>query len=319
MSYKGKGANILAKVPLKSLKPLSTSHAKDDSVIQFTKLEAIVMEQDREISSLKKELEEERQKNAELSTKLAEIVDFLAEYDLHWVGGPGPKDQTFPHGPEDMPRFMSRIRELNEHAESKLVKKEDGNMIKLEVDKPVVITLYNDYFTVDGGQKREYRLPLSVQFFRDIYDGFYPMEFKEEFPNGCKFEVRDKRIKDFIGTSHTIAASDIEEKAAMISSDERVKTNDTSGADSSMRDQNVYGEGDGKLKLKIPNIGDQILLTNANMKLREVRRFVENTFKIKEFEVCSSMTSKPYPDDSTLQEVKLYPRGFAIIVLQTNN
>jgi len=123
---------------------------------------------------------------------LEEITKFLEDYDLHWVGGPGPQDMTYPHGPEDMELFMRKIVELNDYASrNKPSLKLENNIARFAFENPILITLSNDSFSVDNGN-----LPLSVQFFKDIFEGFYPMEFKEKHPDGVSFKIDDKRQPD---------------------------------------------------------------------------------------------------------------------------
>ena len=165
--------------------------------VQYAKLERIVMTQNEEIANLQKELLEEKEKNAKLELRLQEMNDFLEEYGLHWVGGPGPKDKTYENGPDDMNKFMSRISELNEHCiKKKPVLKHENNIARLHFEKPVIISLYNKYFTVNNGDPRDYDLPMSAQFFRDIMDGYYPSEFKEEYPDGVQFKIEDHRAPE---------------------------------------------------------------------------------------------------------------------------
>lgn len=206
MSYKGQGANILAKVPLSALKPAHQT-PRDDNAAQYAKLERIALQQSDEIAKLEQELLDEQEKNAELQQELDEITKFLADYDLHWVGGPGPKDKTYEHGPDDMNAFQAKIDQLNRSAlNTKTHLKQDNNIRRIEFEKPVVITLYNSYFTVGDSPQRPYDLPMSAQFFRDIYDGFYPSEFKDNYPDGLNLQVEDKRGKElFQGKAHKLS------------------------------------------------------------------------------------------------------------------
>ena len=307
MSYKGKGANMLAKVPLAGLKPAPHQKevAKDEMAIQYAKLERLVLSQNEEIAKLQTELLDEKERNAELEQKLQEMNDFLEEYGLHWVGGPGPKDSTFEHGPEDMNFFMTRITELNDHCIKRAPKlKQENNIARLHHEKPVLLSLFNDYFSVNNGAPRKYELPMSAQFFKDILDGFYPSEFKEEYPNGVQFKVEDNRLKElFKGKAHHIGES-VEDRAKNASRDDRVRSIEAE----------VFGEGDGTLQLRVPPIGTKTLKTTGNMKMREIRRFVENTFGIHEFEICDAITGKRYDDDATLKSLSLYPRGIVSVM-----
>jgi len=168
---------------------------------------------------------------------LEEITKFLEDYDLHWGGGPGPQDMTYPHGPEDMELFMRKIVELNDYASrNKPSLKLENNIARVAFEKPILITLSNDSFSIDNGNPRPYNLPLSVQFFKDIFEGLYPMEFKEKHPDGVSFKIDDKRQPDTY-----------KGKAKFIQNN----GNSTSFSKDSI------GKGDGKLTIRIPPKSNQ--------------------------------------------------------------
>ena len=182
VQYKGKGANILSKVPLGRLKPADNDKPKEyeDNAVQFAKYERIITQQVEEIAQLEAELIDEREKRDELEKKLEKITKFLEDYDLHWGGGPGPQDMTYPHGPEDMELFMRKIVELNDYASrNKPSLKLENNIARVAFEKPVLINLSNDSFSVDYGNPRQYNLPLSVQFFKDIFEGYTQWSLKK--------------------------------------------------------------------------------------------------------------------------------------------
>ena len=64
---------------------------------------------------------------------------------------------------------------------------------KMEIEKPIVIDLYEEGFTVNGGDLLLYRVKLNEAFFKDIYDGYFPIEFKHTYPDGVFLDVIDHR------------------------------------------------------------------------------------------------------------------------------
>lgn len=286
--------------------PKPSAHVqKEDITSHCAKLERIVHDQNEEIENLKQKIQEQREKNAEIQKKINEMNEFLEEYDLHWVGGPGPKEKTYENGPDDMETFMQRVKKLNSDAESikpQLV--QENNITKINHEKPVLVTLFNKHFTINEGTERPYSDPASVQFFRDIYDGFYPEEFREQYPDGFVMKIVDKREEDkFKGQARKIENDPVKEKA-----NDNKYTPDTNGE---------YGEGDGKLHIRLP-IGNKILKTNPQMIMREIRRFIRNTFNIDEFEVVDTFKNFPYDDNANLKSLGLYPKGVVNVNLPSN-
>ena len=75
-----------------------------------------------------------------------------------------------------------------------------------------------------------------------------------------------------------------------------------------------YGVGDGKLHLRLPS-GREILKSNPNMTMHEVRKFIVSTFNLKNFEVMDPFKNAPYDDNATLSSLKLYPKGIVNVQL----
>ncbi|KAH0788259.1 UBX domain-containing protein 11 [Histomonas meleagridis] len=163
---------------------------------QIAHLERIAEEKLAEIKRLEQVLQEEQEKGEKHKQEIQEITDFLADYDLQWVGGPGPKNLAFPRGPTDMNLFMQKIHDLNDLVESELDFKNESGVTKVGHKKPIKITLLDDGFTLNNGELRPYNIPHSSDFFQDIYDGFFPLEFKKDYPDGVRLTVEDLRKND---------------------------------------------------------------------------------------------------------------------------
>jgi len=50
------------------------------------------------------------------------------------------------------------------------------------------------------------------------------------------------------------------------------------------------------------------------MKMREVRRIIEQEYGIEGFEVCDSLSGNIYTDDGTMESLGLYPKGMVIVL-----
>ncbi len=86
----------------------------------------------------------------------------------------------------------------------------DSNIHKFVDMDTIQVIFYKNGIVVDGGALRPYEWPITKQFLRDIFDGYFPYEFKETYPDGVKLmpinrstEVYSKEIqqlKDAIAT-----------------------------------------------------------------------------------------------------------------------
>ena len=160
------------------------------------------------------------------------------------------------------------------------------------------LILMNDGFTVNNGPFRPYDDKNNGMFFQDIIDGYFPGEFKNQYPDGVKFSVDDQRSLDiFAGTPRRLLES--------ARSSRLEKLNDE------------LGEGDGKLKVKFPDGSDCIVNTQGEYKIRQIRRIIMNNFQIDDdFELISPPSPEFLNDDHSLLSLGLYPRGIILIHVQ---
>lgn len=88
-------------------------------------------------------------------------------------------------------KFNKLNRLIEEDVQIQMAEK-DSNIHKfVEMDKVQVI-FYKNGIIVDGGALRPYEWPITKQFLRDIFDGYFPYEFKERFPDGVKLLPIDR-------------------------------------------------------------------------------------------------------------------------------
>ena len=109
---------------------------------------------------------------------------FLADYGLVWVGGPAPAPAF------DSDKLLKKLNDLNEKvADKKIV--QNGSRAKFEHAKMLRVCVYSDGLLVGGGPARSFED--SEAFVKDVCDGYFPQEFKSQYPDGIKLDVRDCR------------------------------------------------------------------------------------------------------------------------------
>ena len=297
-TWKGKVPTI-TKPALGHLKPASSndnkpnvSECSEPMNIRIANLERLATQQVDEICELRRQLLAEKSKNMELEQKINEMTQFLEDYGLHWVGGPPPSEKMFENGP-DSSIFMSKIEELNRIAEpGKVEFVQNGNISTLKQHKPILITLCNDGFKLDNGPLRLYEKPVNQEFLKDIIDGFFPQEFKEQYPDGVKFKVEDKRRKK-------------EAKQQNLSNSANLEM---------LPPPTDIGSGDGSVKVRIPALPEVIIHISKTMHVYDLLSLIEDSFDIHQIKLTSPLSTEAFDENALLSDIGLYPRGYAIVV-----
>ncbi len=131
-------------------------------------------------------------KNQRLRKQIHEMESFLKDYGLVWVGREMAEDVE-PVVPEvDFSLFFCRLKELNGLAgdgKPKIVA--SGKMAKFEHQKGIPIKVYKDGIFLFRGPFRSFSSGSGKKFLMDILDGYFPSEFKDEYPDGVLFEYKD--------------------------------------------------------------------------------------------------------------------------------
>jgi hypothetical protein len=182
--------------------------------------------------ALQKDLNASRAETTALKKQLVEMETFLNDYGLVWVGfragagegSPIAEDeaktkedgmQTGEEGEErsgspshpspapslpssiffSVPEFLSSVAELNAIAS-------EGNSMRIHTSAAGVtkflppisldLILYRDGMYFRSGPLRPWSLPSAREFIRDVMEGFFPYELKEEFPEGVCLAVVDR-------------------------------------------------------------------------------------------------------------------------------
>ncbi|KAJ9581305.1 hypothetical protein L9F63_023520 [Diploptera punctata] len=151
-----------------------------------------------------------------LQNKVCEMVNFLADYGLVWVGEDNKsKLSPFFNGKSpDFPRLLQCIEDLNQMAgygEPQIYFTNEGATFKTPDSIPLV--LYADGLTLFSGPFRAYTTRSTQQFLQDILDGFFPSELQHDYPDGVCFQVIDKheisyksgrKWKPFVGKGYKL-------------------------------------------------------------------------------------------------------------------
>lgn len=298
-TWKGKSPSI-TKPALGNLKPATLRNEDFESsessfFSKIQQLENLNNEQNEEICELKRLLQEERSKNEILKQQIQEMTDFLEDYGMHWVGGPRPSATEFPNGP-DHNLFLSKIEELNNIADNgKIEFVRNGNIRTLKQQRPVSLVLFDKGFTVNSGELREYDKPVNQSFIKDILDGFFPQEFKDDHPGGVTFKFEDNRSKEFKFP------------------DQYSKKSKSSDLELLPPPTNI-GNGDGAVKVRITGLPDVVIRISKEMLVNDLLELIEDNFDVHQINLVSPFSNEVFKTDSKLAEVGLYPRGFAFVV-----
>lgn len=101
----------------------------------------------------------------------------------------GEKSGMAVENPDDIEGVIKKARENSEK-----------NKDRSDEDRPdteVRITLYQNGFTVDGGEFREYDTPANKEFMKELNDGYVPKELREIYNKKIGVALEDRRQEKF--------------------------------------------------------------------------------------------------------------------------
>jgi hypothetical protein len=171
--------------------------------------------------------------NRRLQKKIKEMEKFLEDYGLIWVGEQDPhnvedtqtdendevEEEILPSyeestssspvtmSDEDFDLLIRKIQELNalinqnEGTCTFVADRSKGNgkfhrLVPSKVDH-IPCTIYLNGLFLKRGPLRSFEEPSTQDFIKDILDGFFPTDFKDEFPQGVIFDIQDKRKETY--------------------------------------------------------------------------------------------------------------------------
>ncbi|TPX41524.1 hypothetical protein SeMB42_g05541 [Synchytrium endobioticum] len=182
-----------------------------------------------------------------LASQVDEMESFLARYDMIWENGTshggslGPSRQSsrpvsaasslhssgsrhsllgtpitaFPY---EIDRIRSRIAELNIVAGEGVayVHSSGRSAASLKTLAPLPLSIYRNGLALRSGPFRPFTDKSTKMFMRDLLDGYFPFELKDQFPDGVPFDLRDyhttffddtPKYVPFSGTGHVVGYS----------------------------------------------------------------------------------------------------------------
>jgi hypothetical protein len=166
-----------------------------------------------EPSEVYEELDFVRGQNHDLMTKLDHMEAFLKDYGLVWVGNSSNSSNSSsspntdsssvcsPPTPSSLSysAFSKKIQELNDVINSEpvqVVKEADGKITKLarpsEILEQIRVVFYSNGLMVRRGPFRDHASESFRKFTRDVMDGYFPSEFRDEYPDGVVFVLVDR-------------------------------------------------------------------------------------------------------------------------------
>jgi len=105
----------------------------------------------------------------------------------------GEKSGMAVENPDDI---MGVIDKAKINSEARKTLDEAGNP-KEKPDTEVRVTLFQNGFTVDGGEFREYDTPANKEFMKDLNEGYVPKELRAKYNKPVGIALEDKRDKAY--------------------------------------------------------------------------------------------------------------------------
>eukprot|EP01084_Bolivina_argentea_P255012 428830_1 len=176
-------------------------------------LESIVYQHNNENTmQILNKLEQVQIENEGCKRQIAEMELFLADYGMEWVGYKHDNetidDTIYYHHEikkEDVKKstnsnkncvyfnidiMMQKIKELNSVVNYQHITKNKHSNIHHFTSAPTIsLIFYLNGIFIKNGPLRKYELCETKQFIRDILDGYFPSELKNQYPNGVIFEA----------------------------------------------------------------------------------------------------------------------------------
>eukprot|EP00762_Andalucia_godoyi_P000867 ANDGO_03865.mRNA.1 hypothetical protein NAEGRDRAFT_50561 len=149
------------------------------------------------------------QRLKKLEMENAEMKAYMSKRGLSWPP-PGLEEDASADSGEDsadsvsvveinashLPRILKNIDELNAMAPSK--NELDARKGKFIDNDEVIVAFFSNGISVNRGPFRPYSWPLAQQFLKDLFDGYFPYEFKEKYPEGVFLKVVNKSSERFV-------------------------------------------------------------------------------------------------------------------------
>lgn len=168
------------------------------------------------------ELEHFKSANYLLEKQVDDMEKFLYDYGLQWVGNKTSNvneaaEQLHRSGmidnvsrPIDYSALALKVEELNSvlSSEPSQVKSDSrrGKIVHAgELFESIDVSVYSDGIMIKRGPFRNLYSDSCRAFVRDIMDGFFPSEFRSEYPDGVMFRLIDRHNIPYGGSTDQAA------------------------------------------------------------------------------------------------------------------
>lgn len=168
------------------------------------------------------ELEHFKSANNILEKQVDDMEKFLYDYGLQWVGNKTSSsneaaEQLHRTGtvdnvsrPIDYSALALKVEELNSvlSSEPSQVKSDSrrGKIVHAgELFESIDVSVYSDGIMIKRGPFRNSHSDSCRSFVRDIMDGFFPSEFRSEYPDGVMFRLIDRHNIPYEGSTDQTA------------------------------------------------------------------------------------------------------------------
>jgi SEP domain/UBX domain len=168
------------------------------------------------------EVERYKSINYLLEKQISDMENFLHDYGLQWVGnkmsdaievGGQPHlngmDDDFSRR-IDYSSLVPKIEALNsllcsEPSQVKIDSRRGKIVHAGELFESIDVAVYSDGIMIKRGPFRDCNSDSCNSFIRDIMDGFFPSEFRTEYPDGVMFRLIDRHSIAYIGSADQTA------------------------------------------------------------------------------------------------------------------
>ena len=172
---------------------------KDREVLEWKRKYESIAEaaEDDGIAKAAEQLQEVQRANFLLRGQVHEMESFLQDYGLIWVGANVATDE--PSLSEnigsriDFSMLFRRLHELNALAgEGKTHISKDGKNARFNFDpEKIPLAVFQDGVLIRRGPFRPFSDETTQRFVSDVLDGYFPPEFKNDYPDGVIFDIKD--------------------------------------------------------------------------------------------------------------------------------
>jgi hypothetical protein len=153
--------------------------------------------------------------NEALRREVQQMTKFLKDYGLTWIGEEegqkrqkqremlGPDQDGDPSFDFDSREFLDRLVELNriageDRADIIAENAQGGKVFKFKYPEGLPLTVYKDGLFLRRGPFRAWGGKHTQVFVCDVLDGYFPAEFKDEFPEGVVLKITDKSSLSYV-------------------------------------------------------------------------------------------------------------------------